>query len=292
MGIAISDIVLGTTFLIIGAYASYYFSNRRRVSWIYTRRRVLDPVRSKYPEGLDILFEGRKIENLVEWKFAIWNDGNVGIKAEDFLEEPQVAIQFPTEKVLRVADPVRSRDVIAGQIISSGSCVQISAMRVLDKSDWLVFDVYTSSEDNETELRDNQPEISANIMHLPSGIVKSKNSFFGSWKKKIFPATAAIGYAVMSYSSAKKILIEFSGIRDGDVYKDISSLIPDQYAIILSYGSLALFSLFSILFAIFALFMIWVIISSYIGAPPSAVQKMIKHNNWPVVSMRLRRILE
>lgn len=292
MGIEISDVILGTTFLVIGAYASYYFSNRRKVSWIYTRRRVLDPVRSRYPDGLDISFEGRKIENLVEWKIAVWNDGNIGIKADDFLGLPQVRINFSSDKVLRFTEPVRSRDVIGGEIEPSESQIIIQDLIVLDRSDWLVFDVYTSSEVNDKDISSNLIEISADIMHLPKGIMQSKNSYFGSWKKKIFPLTAAIAYAAMTYSSAKKLFSEASNVKGGEIFADISLYLPEKYAIIMTYSSMFIFGIFIILFAIFAMFMVAVVISSFISAPPPAVQKIINKNNWPLLSFSLKRILQ
>ena len=71
--------------LLIGIGVSKYYSRRRMIYWKAVRRKIIDPTKGRYPESVQITIGGKAVENLNEWRIAIWNAGNNAVPSNDFL---------------------------------------------------------------------------------------------------------------------------------------------------------------------------------------------------------------
>ncbi len=146
--------------LLVGIAATYYYSNRRALKCIAFERRVLDPIGKTHP-GVEILFEGEKVDSLSEWTIAIWNAGNQTIQKQDIAEP--IEILFRNSRILKGTAPLSSRTSTKPTLSSSSDTITLS-LEYLDKKDAIAFTVYAVPGHGKRKV-----SVRGNIRGIPRG---------------------------------------------------------------------------------------------------------------------------
>lgn len=168
VGLALSSLMsLG-----IGVLVSRHFSARKRLSWLARQRKVLDPISGNFPDGVEIIFDGRKVDRLSEWKIGVWNSGNRTIDYRDFLNENGLSFNFSGCEVLKVSPPVQTREILKATVRQTINSIHLNAV-VFDVGDAVAFSVYTSSP-MEGDPQDVKLTVSGEISGIPKGALESQ----------------------------------------------------------------------------------------------------------------------
>lgn len=191
-------IITSVISIIIAVLVTRYFTERMALEWGYSRRKVIDSIAGKYPSGVDVYLDGSKVDNLVEFKIAIWNSGNRPIRESDFIDRNQIAIKFFGITLLKAEVSAASRDIVGGQIELISKELKILKMSILDSGDYIILTCYGQIDDP-TELlsKSHRPKIVVDIARIPKGAKYNRNSSTTSWIDRIFFAITGSFYSLL-----------------------------------------------------------------------------------------------
>lgn len=203
MALFILGIVLSA---LIGAAVSRYYASRRRLKYLIKERKVLDPVRGRFPHEVEVRFSGEPVYRLSEWKIFLWNSGNQTINRNDVVQG-LLRLQFEGMSLLGTPSATSSRESVApdAQIINNSNIMEIS-FDYLDRYDCVGITIYTQP------LQDWEGPILVNlqgyIRGIPGGPKRlDAKEFFSNrreaWTTSImavpmFGMTALFGYAFIA----------------------------------------------------------------------------------------------
>lgn len=143
MSDAANIIISSLISLAIGIAVTFYFSNRRRLSYMAEERRVLDPIGGTLPPEVQIIFSDRPIEKLSEWRIALWNSGNQTILGNEIIAADPIQMIFQGHEVLKVGEVFTSRPAVTADTEIRDKDIKINFSH-LDSRDALALTVYTS----------------------------------------------------------------------------------------------------------------------------------------------------
>ncbi|WP_148309065.1 hypothetical protein [Sphingopyxis fribergensis] len=252
------------------------------LKWAYSRRKVLDPIRGKYPSGVETFLDGEKIDNLVEWKIGIWNSGNRPIRSADFIEENAIEISFSESEILKAEASKTSRDVVGGSITFGPNQIKISDIQILDSGDYLLLTCYGRLSDQDAELsKTHRPKISAHVARIPRGAIYISSPFASGWIDRLFLVFG--GFLYLGFGSGL-IIGGLASILDSPGIDDLNSAI-DGFAIPTVLAWIAVPA--GIVVALVGTLVFLMIAVSFFGNPPKAVRQAL-HND-SVLALRFAR---
>lgn len=156
--------------IVIGVLGNRYFATRSQISWEFRRRKVLDPIGLRYPSDVKISLDGEIIDNLIEWRIAIWNSGNRPIINSSFIDKNDIYIEIPDGRVLKIEPPKLSRDILKCSIEKTDGGLKFSDINIIDKDDFMLLTFYSTMDNVDQNFnRQNWPKISCDIVGMPLG---------------------------------------------------------------------------------------------------------------------------
>lgn len=130
----------------------FYFKAKRAKKPRYAKRsiNIVEDLVSRF-ESLEILYEGKKIENLTVTKVAFWNDGNETLQSNDIASVEPITIEVQSGHKILKAQKIYEKNV-ANKIDlkeSSSESHLLIEFEYLDKSEGAIFQLFHTGISNE-----------------------------------------------------------------------------------------------------------------------------------------------
>lgn len=271
LGIILSSVAS----LMIGILVSRYFSQRRSLFYTAKRRKILDPVDGKFPQGIQIKFDGKEVDGLCEWTVGVWNGGNVAISRADFLQDRAIVLKFENETVLKAGEPAMSRGILNSKFEQISDSEVVVDTEFMDRNDWCIATIYTQIGKSESKKLSDELKISCDILNLPDGIKRIRAPFYSNSKELVFFSIATFLYGAFAYFLFKKAIVGINYFYDESFFKFLLPVIGADASEIFTYGLAILLIVFSMVLAICCILLFSVLIWSTFSRPPKLIRDIM-----------------
>lgn len=213
--------------LVTGYLITRYFSHRKVIKYTSERVDFIDTGHSSVPDKIKVTYDGKGVENLVQWKVGIWNGGNQPIEMRDLIEEDPLRIAIDGHRIIDhyAVDPNRPVVNPSFSIIESGEA--ICSFRILDRGD--SFNVVVFSE----RLADDTDKHGLSLVGAISGIPDGAKAREKPASHTPSEMAAFAGLGIFSFFGAYRLGAELkrSSIVDGMSFSDdLIDLVPSMAA--------------------------------------------------------------
>ena len=134
------SLAVGTFIGILGIWLGYIFYKRgrqvSRLSHLIGDAPIIGLAPTRYSDGLEVLFDGRRVSRVTSTSFGVWNSGTTTIYGRDIVEKDELRLELSGDgEMLRVTVESETRSVNGAMVSLSGANRATLGFDYLDPGD-------------------------------------------------------------------------------------------------------------------------------------------------------------